>query len=132
MTALSSSHIRRRKKRREQGRVLHSSGNNHNHSPPLVVSNEYGSNFDLLDIPGGQVNLDQLGEFFKETGLDINQMLLGGDIPRVQEVDTWKIFELGKSLYNPAPLSDLGTQVLAKQVVHGGVCPGREVASCQN
>jgi hypothetical protein len=47
--------------------------------------------------------LEQLDEFFKETGLDINQMLLG-DIPSVQEVDTWKIFELGKNLYNPAAL----------------------------
>ena len=94
--------------------------------PPLVVSNQYGSNLDLLGIPGGQIVLDQLDDFFKEIGLDINQMLLGGDIPSAQQVNTWKIFEHGKSLYNLAALSDLGTQMYLLNKWYMEACARKE------
>jgi phage replication-related protein YjqB (UPF0714/DUF867 family) len=75
-------------KKKRAGKDVAQLGQKSQSLPLLVVSNEYGSNLHLLDIHGGKVDLDQLDEFFKETGLDINQMLLGGDIPCAQEVDT--------------------------------------------
>jgi hypothetical protein len=58
------------------------------------------------------VDLDHLGEFIEETGLDLYQMFGHGNIESAQEVDFWqKKFVLGQSLYNPEALGDLGTQM---------------------
>jgi hypothetical protein len=86
----------------------------HQSIPPLVVGNEYGSNLGLMhqaNIPP-DVDLDHLGEFLDETGLDLYQMFGDGNIESAAEVDIWKKkFVLGQSLYNPQALSDLGTQM---------------------
>ena len=58
------------------------------------------------------VDLDRLGEFIEETGLDLYQMFGDGNIESATEVDIWKKnFVLGQSLYNPQALGDLGTQM---------------------
>jgi hypothetical protein len=58
------------------------------------------------------VDLDHLGEFLDETGLDLYQMFGDGNIESAAEVDIWKKkFVLGQSLYNPQALSDLGMQM---------------------
>jgi hypothetical protein len=86
----------------------------HQSVPLLVVGNEYGSNLGLMhqaNIPL-DVDLDHLGEFIEETGLDLYQMFGHGNIKSAQEVDLWKKkFVLGQSLYNPETLGDLGTQM---------------------
>ena len=78
------------------------------------------------------VDLDHLGEFIDETGLDLYQMFGDGNIESAVEVDIWKKkFVLGQSLYNPQALSDLGdTNVPAKQVVHAGVYQWRLLRWC--
>jgi hypothetical protein len=81
------------------------------HQSALVVGNEYGSNLGLMhqaNIPS-DVDLDHLGEFIEETGLDLYQMFGHGNIESTQEVDLWKKkFVLDQSLYNPEALGDLG------------------------
>ena len=51
------------------------------------------------------VDLDHLGEFIDETGLDLYQMFGDGNIESAAEVDIWrKKLVLGQSLYNPQAL----------------------------
>jgi hypothetical protein len=79
---------------------------------PLVIGNEYGSNMNVLEQISRNVNLDQLDEFFMETGLTIFQMLGGAPIKSAPEVDHWKKeYVYGKSLYNPKKLRELCTQM---------------------
>ena len=78
--------------------------------PPLVVDNQYGSNLDLLNLDE-HVSLDQLEESFKGSGLSYAQIFCGVDIPSAIEVETWKIYAFGKSLYNPTKLTELGMQM---------------------
>ena len=93
--------------------------------PLVVVDNQYGSNLDLLNLDE-HVSLDQLEEFFKDSGLSYAQIFGGVDIPSVVEVETWKIYEFGKSLYNPTNINRTRyANVLDKQVVVlGGVYLG--------
>ena len=88
MTALSPSQLRRHRKRGGQGKELHNSDNNRtNQFPPLVVGNEYGSNLGLMhqaNIPP-DVDLDHLGKFIEETGLDLYQMI-GDETLRVRRM----------------------------------------------
>ena len=80
--------------------------------PPLVIGNEYGSNTNVLEQISGNLHLDQLDEFFAETGLSISQMLGGAHIKSAPEVDHWKKeYVYGKSLYNPEKLMELRTQM---------------------
>jgi hypothetical protein len=81
--------------------------------PPLVIGNEYGSNIDVLDqqIPA-DLKIEELEIFFAETGLSLAQMIAGAPIESAPQIDHWqKEYTYGKSLYNPAALSKLGTQM---------------------
>ena len=64
----------------------------HQSVPPLVVGNEYGSNLGLMHQTNihPDVDLDHLGEFIEETGLDLYQMFGDGNIESAAEVDIWK------------------------------------------
>ena len=53
-----------------------------------------------------------LNFLFAETGLSLAQMIDGAPIESAPEIDHWqKDYTYGKSLYNPAALSKLGTQM---------------------
>jgi hypothetical protein len=78
----------------------------------LVIGNDYGSNMNVLEQISGNVNLDQLDEFFAKIGLSISQMLGGAPIESASEVDHWKKeYVYSKSLYNPEKLRELRTQM---------------------
>ncbi|XP_066308224.1 uncharacterized protein [Miscanthus floridulus] len=51
-----------------------------------------------------------LNAFFQDTGLTLDQLTGKAPIQNL-EVDTWKTYKYGKSLYNPAALNELGTQM---------------------
>ena len=77
----------------------------------LVVANEYGSNIEVYRPDNsGEVSVQDLNTFFKDTGLTLDQ-LMGKALIQNLEVDTWKTYKFGKSLYNPAALNELGTQM---------------------
>ena len=48
--------------------------------------------------------------FFEDTGLTLDQVTGKAPIQNL-EVDTWKTYKFGKSLYNPTALNELGTQM---------------------
>ena len=112
-TLTKSIEAAQKKKRTGKG-VAQLGQQSHQSVPPLVVSNEYGSNLGLMhqtNIPP-DVDLDHLGEFIEEAGLDLYQMFGDRNIESAAEVDIWKKkLVLGQSLYNPQALGDLGTQM---------------------
>ena len=77
----------------------------------LVVANEYGSNIEVYRPDNsGEVSVQDLNVFFEQTGLTLDQVMGKAPIQNL-EVDTWKTYKFGKSLYNPAALNELGTQM---------------------
>ena len=107
MTALSPSQLRRHRKRSGQGKELPNSDNNRtNQSPPLVVSNEYGSNLGLMhqaNIPP-DVDLDHLGEFIEEVGYSIPHPI--GILRYIRPVDGIWVYEADtKKTISPASLN---------------------------
>ena len=71
-TLTKSIEVAQKKKRAGKG-VAQLGQQSHQLVPPLVVGNEYGSNLGLMhqaNIPP-DVDLDHLGEFIEETGLDL-------------------------------------------------------------
>jgi hypothetical protein len=108
---LTKSYEESLKKKKKAGKGVAQLGQQAQSVPSLFIGNQYGSNLGVLkDIPG-EVPLDQLEAFFKDSGLNLAQMFGGADIPSAPEVDTWKIYKYAKSLYNPVALSELGTQM---------------------
>nr|ACS88374.1 transposon protein [Coix lacryma-jobi] len=80
--------------------------------PDLVVGNEYGTNMDIIQRAYGDVDPEQLLKFFEETGLNVENILGEAGIISAPEVDKWqRAYVYGQSLYNPAALRDLGTQM---------------------
>ena len=80
------------KKKRAGKGVAQLGQQSHQSVPPLVVGNEYGLNLGLIhqaNIPP-DVDLDHLGEFIEETGLDLYQMFGDRNIESAAEVDIWK------------------------------------------
>ena len=86
--------------------MLHNSDNKRNNQSPLVVPNEYGSNLNLVAEVGGY---ESFLWFYEETGLNLAEVLAEG--PYAPEVDPYKKFVPGQSLYNPEKLGELGTQM---------------------
>ena len=86
--------------------MLHNSDNNRNNQSPLVVPNEYGSNLNLVEEVGGY---ESFLRFYEDTGLNLAEVLAEG--PSAPEVDPYKKFVPGQSLYNPEKLGELGTQM---------------------
>ena len=77
----------------------------------LVVANEYGSNIEVYRPDNSrEVSVQDLNAFFEDTGLTLDQLTGKAPIQNL-EVDTWKTYKYGKSLYNPAALNELGTQM---------------------
>ena len=88
-TLTKSIEAAQKKKRTGKG-VAQLGQQSHQSVPPsLVVSNEYDSNLGLMhqaNIPP-DIDLDHLGEFIEETGLDLYQMFGDGNIESAAEVD---------------------------------------------
>jgi hypothetical protein len=115
------------KKEESREKVLHNSYNNRNNQSPLIVPNEYGSNLNLLDEVGGY---EEFLRFYQDTGLDLAQVLAEG--PSASEVDPYKKFELGRSLYNLEKLGELGTQMYLLNRWYMSALKGDKLSPCQN
>ena len=100
--------------------MLHNSDNNRNNQSPLVVPNEYGSNLNILEV-----GLDGFHQFYKDTGLDLVAVL--AQVPYAPEVDPYRKYKQGQSLYNPKKLGELGTQMYLLNQWYMEASKGRQI-----
>jgi hypothetical protein len=95
--------------------------------PPLLVGNQYGLNMSMLDQIRDDVQMDQFKTFIHGSGLSWDQVLGIRNVPSLEEVDQWKKeYKYDKSLYNPAKLYELGTQMYKLHEWYRGACAGGE------
>ena len=109
--SLVKSHDADKKRKRASGKDVPQLGQQKQPMQNLVVANEYGSNIEVYRPDNsGEVSVQALNTFFQDTGLTLDQLTGKAPIQNL-EVDTWKTYKYGKSLYNPAALNELGTQM---------------------
>ena len=88
-----------RKGKEHQGRMSHSSDNRSNQCKILFNIEVYRPD------NSREVSVQALNAFFEDTGLTLDQLTGKAPIQNM-EVDTWKTYKFGKSLYNPAALNE--------------------------